>query len=433
MALRFAPLFLLVAFAFATPAFAQYTFLGPSKCVGCHDHERQKKKWQIEEPALFKDKAHFNTRKQLEGAKAATYAKAIGIADPYDVKGSCVKCHSTVFRGDANAGVSCESCHGAGSGYNDIHQEKGAYAKAVGTGMRDLREKPAAIAKSCVECHLTTDVRLAKAGHPVGADFDAGEGLKKLVHWNVAYNYAQVTAAAKSAMAGRVPAGVPAAAAAPPPVKPAAVGAAPPPTTGTAPPPAPPPVGGPPPTAAAVKPPTKKGVPPPPTAAPAPWDWDAPVRPLPQDYVPEPVAEAEPEPAEAGAPEAAPAAPRAERTPRKADRRQPVEPAAVPPPSIAEESPLLLALPGGREASNVAPAATTPKPAAGPRSPAADIAELRGRSASLLDRLLKSGARIPGLPAPIKPIEFKGPDSELLRLQDEVLALALEALRRPEP
>jgi hypothetical protein len=103
------------------------------------------------------------------------------------------------------------------------------------------------------------------------------------------------------------------------------------------------------------------------------------------------------------------------------------------PPSIAEESPLLLSVPGGREVANVAPAATTPKPAAGPRTPAAEVAELRGRGAALLDRLLKNGARMPGLAAPTRPIEFKGPDSELLRLQDEVLALALEALRRPEP
>ena len=93
---------------------AAQQYIGPSKCTSCHDHARQATKWQKEEPAQFKDKAHFNTRKQLDGPKAAAYAKAIGLADSYDVKGSCVACHSTVFRGDANAGVSCESCHGPG-------------------------------------------------------------------------------------------------------------------------------------------------------------------------------------------------------------------------------------------------------------------------------------------------------------------------------
>ena len=34
------------------------------------------------------------------------------------------------------------------------------------------------------------------------------------------------------------------------------------------------------------------------------------------------------------------------------------------------------------------------------------------------------------IPAPAPPAEFAGPDGELLRLQDEALALALMALRK---
>jgi hypothetical protein len=49
-----------------------------------------------------------------------------------------------------------------------------------------------------------------------------------------------------------------------------------------------------------------------------------------------------------------------------------------------------------------------------------------------VEKLLRAGVRAPGVPAPAKPGEFTGPDSELLRLQDEVLVLAIEALRRPE-
>src|SRR5262249_45973528 len=144
-------------------------YLGPSKCVGCHDHERQAQKWQKEEPTTLKAKAHFNTLKQLDAPKSAGWAKAIGLADPYDVKGSCVKCHATVFRGDANAGVSCESCHGPSSNYLEPHQTKGSYAKSIPLGLRDLRSKPPAIAKACVACHLTTDKRLVAAGRPSGA------------------------------------------------------------------------------------------------------------------------------------------------------------------------------------------------------------------------------------------------------------------------
>ena len=94
------------------PALRAQTYVGPDQVHRLPRPRPPGAKWQKEEPAAHKDKAHFDTRKQLDEPKAAAYAKAIGLADPYDVKGSCVTCHATVFRGDANAGVSCESCHG---------------------------------------------------------------------------------------------------------------------------------------------------------------------------------------------------------------------------------------------------------------------------------------------------------------------------------
>jgi hypothetical protein len=351
----------------ATPARPQYTAIGPSKCVACHDHDRQAAKWQKEEPAALGVKAHFNTRKQLDGAKAATFAKAIGLADPYDLKGSCVKCHATVFRGDANAGVSCESCHGPASGYLDLHQVKGSYLKSVAAGLKDLREKPAVIARLCVECHVASDRRLAAAGHPSGSTFDAGANLQKVVHWTAAYNYAQVTAAGKAAMPRANPA---------------------------------------PAVSSAVAPGSPAVVPAPATAAPAPWDWDQPIRPLPKEYVPEPL-------------------------PEPGGGTRPRPPAAVPP-SIAEDTPLPRSAPGVIEVNAVRPALQATFVAElGVRSAAARVAELRGRGVVLLERLLRAGARAPDLPPAARPAEFRGPDSELFRLQDEVTALALEALRRP--
>jgi hypothetical protein len=397
---------LLLLLGGASPARAQ-AYIGPSKCVGCHDHERQATKWQKEEPATLKAKAHFLTLKQLDGPKAAGFAKAIGLADPYDLKGSCVKCHSTVFRGDASAGVSCESCHGPATNYNDLHQVKGSYAKAVAAGMKDLREKPAAIAKVCVDCHITPDKRLAAAGHPTGATFDAGVNLQKIVHWNVVYNYAQVTAAGKTAAAGRAPTG----------------GGPPPGPTASGPPAKGPATKGPGPTSTASEAPTAKGpgattapIAPTTPATPAPpWDWDQPIRPLPADYVPE---EAPPAPApDASTPPAA----------TRTARRRPV------PPSIAEDSPLPTPPSTTPEAGPVSAAVTPTAVPAGPPSAAAQAAGLRGEGVAALEKLLRAGARSPDLPAPTKPAEYTGPDSELLRLQDEVLALALEALRRPKP
>jgi hypothetical protein len=355
----------LVLLAAANSTFAQ-DYLGPSKCLQCHDHDRQAAKWQKEEPLAFKGKAHFSTLKQLDGAKAAGFAKAVGLADPYSLSGSCVKCHATVFRGDANAGVSCESCHGAAGAWNELHQQKGSYAKAVAAGMRELRDKPAAIARVCVECHVLTDRRLAAAGHPTGEAFDAGVSLQKLVHWTRSYDFAQVSASARAAGAGRAPA----AAAAPPP-------------------------------ASAVRGSGGRPAAEPANAAVAPWDWSQPVRPLPQDYVPDALA---------------PSAPKATPAP-------PARVATTVPLSIAEDVPVASAPP-----VSATPAATEPSRL---RPRAAEIAELRGQAAVLLERLLRAGARSPGAAAPKHPIEFAGPDGELLRLQDEAMALALEALRRP--
>jgi hypothetical protein len=398
----------------AAPADAQYQFTGPGKCTTCHDHDRQAAKWQREEPALLKDKAHYNTRKQLDAPKSASYAKAIGLADPYDLKGSCVACHATVFRGDANAGVSCESCHGAASGYLELHQVKGSYAKSVAAGLRDLKGKTAVVAKTCVACHFTPDKRLAAAGHPTGANFDAGASLRKLVHWTTTYDFAQVTAAGKAALGP----GARAAAAAPaPPAAPPAAGAARPAGGTTAPASRP---AAPPPGAEATAPLAATGnaaaaPPAAPAAPPAPWDWDQPVRPLPADYVPT---------APAAEPPAAPAADApapAVRTPRV---RRPAPPPAAP--SLAEDLPLATA---DAAAPLTAPAA--PTPAAVSTSATARVAAARGLAASALGRALRQGTRAPNLPAPARPREFKGPDGELLRLQDEALALALEALRRP--
>jgi cytochrome c554/c'-like protein len=387
-----------LALALAASASGADTVVGPTKCTSCHDHDRQANRWQREEPAQYKDKAHYNTRKQLEAPKSGAYAKAIGLADPYDVKGSCVTCHSTVFRGDANAGVSCESCHGPASGYLEPHQTKGSYAKAVSLGLRDLRGKPPAIAKACVACHLTTDKRLVAAGHPSGADFDVGAGLQKIVHWTTTYDFAAVTAAGKAAM-GSVPRTATAAGPGPGPA-----------TTGTT-------AGG---TAkggagtvggsvaAGSARPSDGG------AAAAPWDWNQPIRALPDDYVPEAVTAA---PATGGG---SASVPRPTRPPATA---------RVPAPSLAEDLPVTPAV-----VATTAPAlaASPPPPVAqGPRSATARVAEARGDAAVVLTRLLRQGARAPNLPPASPPLEFKGPDGELLRLQDEALALALEALRRP--
>jgi hypothetical protein len=87
----------------------------------------------------------------------------------------------------------------------------------------------------------------------------------------------------------------------------------------------------------------------------------------------------------------------------------------------------------GPDTAAVAAGTGAASPPSGPPSAAAQVVSLRGEGVLSLEKLLRAGARVPALPAAAKPDEFKGPDAELLRLQDEVLALAIEALRRPKP
>src|SRR5215510_4113968 len=107
----------LLACASRASAQARFQTVGPNECVNCHDHEAERQWYEKQEipevqkrfPAKGANAGHINALKQLEAAKSAGYASAIGLRDKYDLKGACVRCHATVFKGDANAGVSCES------------------------------------------------------------------------------------------------------------------------------------------------------------------------------------------------------------------------------------------------------------------------------------------------------------------------------------
>lgn len=367
--------------------------LGAQDCEKCH--KPALKKWKLEEPAQLGPKAHANTHKQLGDPKAAKFAAAIGLADPADPGGRCVACHATVVRGSLRGGVSCESCHGPAGLYNPVHDKEPlaeSYKKSLPLGLRDLHGKPAAIAAMCVGCHVTPDKALSAAGHPNGADFDPGLGLRKLVHWTAAftgdgsehasYDAAQVSALARPLVQKALAAGGPsrAASAKPAGAPPAAARG---PSTGAASASAPP--------------------------APAPWDWDQPLPPLPEDY-----------PSDGAAPAAG----------VEAARGDAPAPAAVP--RVARRSmSITVDQPGlSPPELSVAPAAVEALAPAGSTSAAA---ALRGRVAALLAEMLERGQAAPGLPAPRRPQEFQGPDGELLNLQDVVLFLALETLRRRPP
>ncbi len=165
---------------------AQYTMLGPGSCGGdkstCHASE-------------FKNQVdkHKNSLDDMTTEDAKKYADLSGVGAANIFKGTskCMSCHGTAIanKGDAEVedGVSCESCHGPGSGYRDAHKDvpkdKGGYDNAVKTGMADLRKLDVR-ANMCVSCHFTTDQKILASGHPSGLKFKYANQMKSVSkHW----------------------------------------------------------------------------------------------------------------------------------------------------------------------------------------------------------------------------------------------------------
>jgi hypothetical protein len=140
--------------------------------------------------------------RQLESADARRYAQRLRIRDVFDANVNCVTCHATVFRGDAREGVSCESCHGPGSGYLDVHAQPGAYQLAVAAGMADIVGNVGMWARRCLSCHVITDRRLIGAGHSSGKPFELGEKFPVVAkHWKKTYSAHAVSAAGRDVAA----------------------------------------------------------------------------------------------------------------------------------------------------------------------------------------------------------------------------------------
>ena len=373
--------------AVTASAQARYQTLGPAECINCHDHQDDRawyeKKEMPEVRRLFPDRGdkagHINSLKQLDEKKGDPWAQAIGLKDKYDPKGACVRCHATVFQGEANAGVSCESCHGPSSGYLKPHQTAGAYDQSVALGMTKLLGNIQGWAAQCTSCHVMDDKRLVSAGHPSGNDFDLGTKFQPVsLHFKKKYAPADVGPIGRAqvqAILARRDGGSSS--------------------------------------------PTPTPVPPPPVSAPAapaptPSAPVASVRP-PSTPAPVPPPAAEPKTA-AEAPRPAPPAA------STATRERPPNPA---PPAAAPE-PAASSPPARTAAPSVPPTVAAPAPQ-GSASAAVSLAQ--GHLIVALTDLLQSGAAAPISVRARTPLAgaYSGPDAALLKLQVDAIALALEA------
>ena len=168
-------------------------FVGSGKCKICHNKEESGAQF-----AVWSKANHSQAFTVLATSKAKEVAKGLGIEDPQK-SGKCLKCHSTAYffteqkvtnitlkkdgspRLAVEEGVSCESCHWAGS----IFQKKKTmeiFDESVKAGLNPHPEN------SCVKCHNKDNPNwdpqkyALKDGTKTGFDFEQAFG--KIKHPN---------------------------------------------------------------------------------------------------------------------------------------------------------------------------------------------------------------------------------------------------------
>lgn len=170
-------------------------FVGAAKCKLCHNKEEtgaQFTKWS--------EAKHSKTYELLGSDKAKAVAKELGIENPQE-SGKCLKCHSTAYfftesqvaniqtkkdgslRLTVDEGVSCESCHWAGSAY----QKKKVMESFDESVMAGMNPKPE---ESCVKCHNdenpTWDPEKYTLKDGTKSGFDFAQAFEKIKHPNPA-------------------------------------------------------------------------------------------------------------------------------------------------------------------------------------------------------------------------------------------------------
>jgi hypothetical protein len=97
-----------------------FDLVGANKCKMCHKSEAKGAQF-----VLWSGSRHAHAYEALASEKALAIATEKGIGNPQEAP-QCLKCHVTAFpvletiadqKITLEEGVSCESCHGAGSGY----------------------------------------------------------------------------------------------------------------------------------------------------------------------------------------------------------------------------------------------------------------------------------------------------------------------------
>lgn len=173
---------------YAEESYAQ----GAEKCLSCHSAEH----------AVWEQTKHFASfREAHKNPKAKDILAAVGGSTNMKANETCTLCHYTMVsesagaKGPAKSGTSCESCHGASSGWLPIHNDYGGSSIDKDTETPEHKTKRFAdaeaagwihsgskydIASNCMNCHglahaglgADTLAKMLGAGHPINAEFE---------------------------------------------------------------------------------------------------------------------------------------------------------------------------------------------------------------------------------------------------------------------
>jgi YVTN family beta-propeller protein len=154
------------------PALAQDQapgYTGVAVCAECHAGAAwgyQFSKWQASK--------HADAYASLGTAKAREMAAAAGVAGDPRTSAQCLKCHATAYHQPAaeaqntyalHEGVSCEACHGAGSGHaNEAAKRNGSEPLAI--------RLPKTTEQTCAACHASAH----------GKPFDYAAAVAAIAH-----------------------------------------------------------------------------------------------------------------------------------------------------------------------------------------------------------------------------------------------------------
>ncbi|MDK9699849.1 MAG: cytochrome c family protein [bacterium] len=162
-AAAFAAMFLFVTtVSFAEEAAkAAPTMIGLKKCAMCHKGEAKGKIYES-----WMETGHAKAYSLLANEKSAEVMKKLNRTGSAQDDKECLSCHVTNMT-LKDEGVSCESCHGAGSDYSPMKVMKD-HAASVAAGMV---EKPK---EGCVKCHNEKS--------PTYKEFKLDEAWAKVAH-----------------------------------------------------------------------------------------------------------------------------------------------------------------------------------------------------------------------------------------------------------